>query len=55
MLRSFVCALVSVVTLQIFDPYRGKRVLFQASFSRDWFVFEVVFFLILGVIGVIFD
>ena len=52
MLRSFVCALVSVVTLQIFDPYRGKRVLYQASYSRDWYFFEIIFFILLGVVGV---
>ncbi|KAJ3032750.1 glycerol ethanol, ferric requiring protein [Rhizophlyctis rosea] len=51
MVRSFFCALVSGVTLSIIDPYRGKRVLYQVSYSRDWHLFEIVFFLILGIFG----
>nr|KAJ3422547.1 glycerol ethanol, ferric requiring protein [Polyrhizophydium stewartii] len=52
MLRSFFCALVSCVTLQFIDPYRGKRVLFQVTVSRNWYFFEMVSFIILGVMGV---
>lgn len=51
MLRSFVCALVSCVTLQFIDPYQGKRVLFQITYSRNWYFFEIVFFVVIGVMG----
>ncbi|KAJ3330742.1 glycerol ethanol, ferric requiring protein [Blyttiomyces sp. JEL0837] len=51
MLRSFFCALVSCVVLQFIDPFRGKRVLFSVSYSRDWHLFETIFFIILGVFG----
>jgi chloride channel 3/4/5 len=52
MIRSFFCALVSCVTLQLIDPYRGKRVLYQVNITRNWHFFELVFFAILGVFGV---
>ncbi|KAI9098100.1 chloride channel [Phlyctochytrium arcticum] len=51
MVRSFFCALVATVTLQLVDPYRGKRVLYQVSYSRPWHFFEIIFFVILGVFG----
>ena len=52
MIRSFFCALVSILTLQLVDPFRGKRVLFQVSYSRDWYFFELLFFVLLGTFGV---
>ncbi|KAJ3359209.1 glycerol ethanol, ferric requiring protein [Kappamyces sp. JEL0680] len=51
MLRSFFCALVASVTLQVFDPYRGKRVLYQVSYTRNWLLFEIIFFVLLGALG----
>ncbi|KAJ3169274.1 glycerol ethanol, ferric requiring protein [Geranomyces variabilis] len=51
MVRSFFCALVATVTLQLIDPYRGKRVLYQVTYSRPWHFFELIFFIILGVFG----
>ncbi|KAJ3034371.1 hypothetical protein HDV00_005159 [Rhizophlyctis rosea] len=51
MVRAFFCALVSGVTMQIVDPYRGKRVLYQVTYSRDWHFFEIIFFIVLGVFG----
>ncbi|KAH9263743.1 hypothetical protein BASA83_012858 [Batrachochytrium salamandrivorans] len=51
MLSSFFCALVSRVTLQFVDPYRGKRVMFQVTLSRNWYFFEMIFFVLLGVMG----
>ncbi|KAH9246036.1 hypothetical protein BASA81_016426 [Batrachochytrium salamandrivorans] len=47
----FFCALVSRVTLQFVDPYRGKRVMFQVTLSRNWYFFEMIFFVLLGVMG----
>jgi chloride channel 3/4/5 len=51
MIRSFLCALVSLVTLQLIDPYKGKRVLYQVTLTRDWYLFETIFFVILGTFG----
>jgi len=36
------------------NPFRGKTVLFQATYDRDWHFFEVLSFLIIGVFGVSF-
>ncbi|KAJ2146223.1 glycerol ethanol, ferric requiring protein [Coemansia sp. RSA 678] len=50
--RSFFCALIATVSLQAMDPFRtGKLVMFQAAYDRDWHVFELVFFVIIGVFG----
>ncbi|KAL5038637.1 glycerol ethanol, ferric requiring protein [Batrachochytrium dendrobatidis] len=51
MLTSFFCALVSRMTLQFIDPYRGKRVMFQVTLSRNWFFFEMISFVLIGIIG----
>ena len=51
MIRAFFCALVSSVTLQLIDPYRGKRVLYQVTMTRDWDFHEIFYFIILGVFG----
>ena len=37
------------------NPFRtGKLVLFQVTYDRDWHFFEIIFFVILGIFGVIF-
>ncbi|ORY42344.1 hypothetical protein BCR33DRAFT_718487 [Rhizoclosmatium globosum] len=51
MLRSFFCALVACVTLQFVDPYRGKRVLFEVTFSRNWLMIEIIGFCFLEYLG----
>jgi chloride channel 3/4/5 len=51
MLKSFFCTLIATVSLQMIDPYRGKRVLYQMSYSRDWNFFELIFFVLLGIFG----
>lgn len=51
MIRAFFCALVSLVTLQLIDPYRGKRVLYQVTVTRDWDFHEIIYFIILGTFG----
>lgn len=38
MIQSFFCALVASVTLQLIDPFRGKRVMFQVIHSRNWYI-----------------
>lgn len=51
MIRAFFCALVSTVTLQLIDPYRGKRVLYQVTVTRDWDFHEIIYFIVLGIFG----
>jgi chloride channel 3/4/5 len=53
MWQSFVCAMVAAVTLQAFNPFRtGKLVLYQVKYSTGWHGFELVPFVLLGVLGV---
>ena len=36
------------------NPFRtGKLVLFQVTYDRDWHFFEIMFFVILGIFGVL--
>lgn len=53
--QSFVCAIVAAVTLQYIDPYNtGKLVLFQVTTSQVWRGFELIPWLLLGVLGGLF-
>lgn len=50
---SFLCAMISSLTLQLVNPFgSGKSVLFQVLFHRDWHVFEMPVFILLGIMGV---
>lgn len=52
MWQSFVCAMVAAVTLKGFNPFRtGKLVLYQVTYTSGWHDFEIVAFIILGIIG----
>lgn len=52
MLRSFVCALIAALSLKLINPFgTGKTVLFEISFDKNWHVFEIVSFIILGIFG----
>ena len=51
MVRSFFCALLASVTVQLIDPYRGKRVRYQVFYTHNWLFFEILFFGIVGIIG----
>ena len=52
MWHSVVCAMVAAITLQALNPFRtGKIVLYQVTYSRVWHRFEIVPFVILGVVG----
>ncbi|KAF1812656.1 chloride channel protein 3 [Eremomyces bilateralis CBS 781.70] len=52
MWQSFVCAMVGAVTLQFFNPFRtGKLVLYQVTYHTGWHGFELVPFMILGILG----
>jgi chloride channel 3/4/5 len=55
MWKSFFCAMCAAFTLQLMNPYHtGKLVLFQVTFDRNWHIFELPFFILLGVLGGIF-
>ena len=52
MWASFVCAMVAAVTLQAFDPFRtGKLVLYQVTYHSGWHAFELVPFVVIGILG----
>ncbi|RVX74598.1 hypothetical protein B0A52_01724 [Exophiala mesophila] len=52
MWQSFVCAMIAAVTLQALNPFHtGKIVLYQVTYSEAWHSFEIVPFILLGVIG----
>lgn len=55
MWQSFVCAMTAAVVLQTFDPFRsGKLVLYQVTYSSSWHGFELVPFVLLGILGGIY-
>ncbi|KAJ9052117.1 hypothetical protein DSO57_1037375 [Entomophthora muscae] len=55
MWRSFFSAMAAAVTLKWMNPFRTfKLVLFQVTYSANWHGFEMMFFLLLGVLGGIF-
>ncbi|PKS10314.1 hypothetical protein jhhlp_002065 [Lomentospora prolificans] len=55
MWQSFVCAMTAAVVLQALDPLRsGKLVLYQVKYSVGWHGFELVPYVILGVLGGIY-
>ena len=55
MWQSFVCAMVAAVTLQALNPFHtGKIVLYQVQYTTGWHSFEIVPFVLLGVLGGIF-
>ncbi|KAJ3575087.1 hypothetical protein NP233_g1329 [Leucocoprinus birnbaumii] len=52
MWRSFFCAMVAAITLKMLDPFgTGKIVLFQVTYDKDWQAYELVPFVLLGVLG----
>ncbi|KAJ1978280.1 hypothetical protein H4R35_001968 [Dimargaris xerosporica] len=52
MFRSYLCALVTAMTLKFINPFEnGKIVMFQVTYDREWHWFDMGFFLLLGVFG----
>ncbi|PYI08283.1 voltage-gated chloride channel [Aspergillus sclerotiicarbonarius CBS 121057] len=52
MWQSFVCAMVASVTLHALNPFRtGNIVLYQVKYTREWHRFEMIPFIILGIVG----
>ncbi|KAL7748192.1 hypothetical protein RI367_006376 [Sorochytrium milnesiophthora] len=55
MLRSFFSAMMAAVTLQVMNPFRtGKLVLFQVTYDKTWHSFELLFFVLIGILGGLF-
>jgi len=55
MWQSFVCAMVAAVTLQALNPFHtGKIVLYEVRYTTGWHAFELVPFVLLGIIGGLF-
>ncbi|RKP20039.1 hypothetical protein ROZALSC1DRAFT_28428 [Rozella allomycis CSF55] len=51
MLRSFFCSMIAVIVFQMIDPFRsGKLVMFQSKYDYSWKSFQIVIFLLIGVI-----
>ncbi|KAE8148454.1 chloride channel [Aspergillus avenaceus] len=52
MWQSFVCAMVAAVTLQALNPFRtGNIVLYEVTYTRGWHRFEMIPFVLLGILG----
>eukprot|EP01135_Chromosphaera_perkinsii_P005259 Nk52_evm9s328 gene=Nk52_evmTU9s328 len=52
MWRTFFCALTAAGTLQYLNPFRtGRLVMFYVTYNRPWHVFEVIPFILIGVMG----
>lgn len=55
MLRSFFSAMMAAAMLKILNPlHTGKLVLFQVRYESTWRSFDVIFFVLLGVLGGLF-
>lgn len=53
MWHSFFCAMAAAVALKLMDPFRTEKlVVFQVQYDRDWHGFEMMFYLVLGILGV---
>lgn len=53
--RIFFCAMMSALFLKFLDPYKtGKIVLFEVSYKDDWYGWELVVFVFLGIAGGIY-
>ncbi|KAI9886494.1 MAG: hypothetical protein M1823_001674 [Watsoniomyces obsoletus] len=50
--RTFFCCIVAALSLKFLDPYgTGKIVIFEVRYVTDWRFFEMVAFILLGVMG----
>ncbi|KAL1301474.1 hypothetical protein AAFC00_005722 [Neodothiora populina] len=52
MWQSFVCAMTAAFTLKAFNPFRtGKTVQYQVTFHTGWHGFEILPYIIIGILG----
>ncbi|KAE8393202.1 chloride channel [Aspergillus alliaceus] len=50
--RTFFCCIAAALSLKFLNPYgTGKIVLFEVRYLNDWEIFELVIFVLLGVLG----
>lgn len=50
--RTFFCCIASALSLKFLNPYgTGKIVLFEVRYLSDWEVFEMILFVLLGIMG----
>ncbi len=50
--RTFFCCIVAALSLKFLDPYgTGKIVIFEVRYITDWKFFEMIVFILLGVMG----
>ena len=50
--RTFFCCIVAALSLKFLDPYgTGKIVIFEVRYVSDWRFFEMVIFIVLGILG----
>ncbi|KAK4241686.1 chloride channel [Achaetomium macrosporum] len=55
MWQSFVCAMTAAMVLQALDPFRsGKLVMYQVTYDTSWHGFELIPFVLLGILGGIY-
>lgn len=53
MWRSFFCAMTAAFILKMINPYgKGHDVLFYIDYEPEWFLFELIPFIFLGILGV---
>ena len=51
----FFCAMVSTLLLKLLDPYgTGNSILFELNYTSNWNMFELLFFVLIGISGGIF-
>lgn len=52
MWQSFVCAMIAAFTLKAFNPFRtGKTVQYQVTFHTGWHGFEILPYIVIGILG----
>ncbi|KAG0236911.1 hypothetical protein BGW42_002409 [Actinomortierella wolfii] len=52
MWHSFFCAMAAAVALKLMDPFRTEKlVVFQVEYDHNWHGFEMIFYMLLGVLG----
>ncbi|KZL71127.1 voltage gated chloride channel [Colletotrichum tofieldiae] len=50
--RTFFCCIVAALSLKFLNPYgTHKIVMFQVKYVADWHYFEIVFYILIGVLG----
>ncbi|KAL1964987.1 hypothetical protein VTN77DRAFT_6187 [Rasamsonia byssochlamydoides] len=50
--RTFFCCIAAALSLKFLNPYgTGKIVLFEVRYLTDWEIFEMIVFILLGVLG----